>query len=155
MADATPLAALLDQLGDALEAAVEYCATHRANPARSEEGWTAAQLPTHFIYYHNVAAWGIHSVALGMSPWRNPWLADQINAVCMPLHEAETPEELALQLRLAQRRLCAAVTATLSPDAIVHHRADGETVTLRQRLTETLTHYRNHLQSLRDAVSTG
>ena len=149
MADASTIERALADLDAVVAEVVAYCRSHGDQGRSTAEGWVAGDLLSHLHYYHNVIAWGIQSIALGMSPWRNPWLADQTNAVCMPLHDGESMEELAVQMELAHRRLLKAARAAVNPDAIIHLRADGETVTLLRRLTEAANHWRGHLADVR------
>jgi len=103
---------------------------------------------SHFIYYHQIAAWGIASVNTGGPPWRSPATADQMNAALVPLHRDESASELVNQLRLAQARLAKAVRETADPNAVVGIRGNGEPMTLAQRLQMTINHWRGHLNQL-------
>ena len=117
---------------------------------RSPEGpgWGAREVLAHFLYYHQIAAWGIACANTGGPPWRSPATADQINAAAVPLHAGESTEDLIAQLRLAHARLLTAAQEAKDADSVVGYRGNGEPMTLRGRLEMAANHWRGHQKEL-------
>ena len=138
---------LLQQLDTIVADFLTRC---QSEPLKTAEapGWGTREVLAHFLYYHHIGAWGVALVNTGGPPWRSPATPDQMNAAFIPLHAQESIEDLVTQLRLAQARLGRAVREAKDPDAVVGTRANGEPMTLAQRLEMTLNHWRGHLREL-------
>ena len=126
-----------------------------AGPGRGTDArvdrWQARDVLMHFIYFHDATAWGIQSVGQGGPPWPLPADADTINEVCRRLHEHESLEELLGQLRQAHARLMQAARRSPNLDAVCFRRANGETMTGRQRLELLARHWTEHVDELKAA----
>jgi hypothetical protein len=109
----------------------------------------------HFIYFHDATAWGIQAAALGGPPWPLAADADTINEVCRRLHAHESFDELLTQLRQAHARLMNAARSSSQLDKPCFRRANGETVTGRQRLEVLARHWAEHVRELQTAATTG
>jgi hypothetical protein len=114
--------------------------------------WHARDVLMHFIYFHDATAWGLQSAALGGAPWPLPTDADGINETCRRLHEHESFDELLTQVRQAHARLGHAVWNTPDLDRPCFRRANGETVTGRQRLEVLARHWAEHVRELQAAA---
>ena len=139
---------LLRELEEAVQAFLTRCESGAMGASSEGPGWGPKEVLAHFLYYHQIAAWGIASVNTGGPPWRSPATADQMNAAAVPLHAGEPIEELVTQLRLAHARLVKAVQEAPDVDALVGYRGNGEAMTLAQRLQMTANHWRGHLGEL-------
>jgi hypothetical protein len=114
--------------------------------------WEARDVLMHFIYFHDATAWGIQSAALGGPAWPVPADSDTVNEVCRRLHEEETFEELLAQVRQAHSRLMRAARNAPDLDRPCFKRANGETMTGRQRLELLAHHWTEHVRELREAA---
>ncbi len=117
--------------------------------------WQARDVLMHFIYFHDATAWGMQAAALGGPPWPLPGDADTINEVCRRLHAHESFDELLAQLRLAHARLVQAARNSSHLDKPCFRRANGETITGRQRLEVLARHWAEHVRELQAAVKAG
>src|SRR5438552_8191867 len=122
----------------------------RSTTARVDR-WQARDVLMHFIYFHDATAWGIQSVGQGGPPWPLPAAADTINEVCRRLHEHESVDELLGQLRQAHARLMQAARRSPNLDVACFRRANGETMTGRQRLELLARHWTEHVEELKAA----
>jgi len=126
-----------------------------AGPGRGTDArvdrWQARDVLMHFIYFHDATAWGIQSVGQGGPPWPLPADADTINEVCRRLHEHESLDELLGQLRQAHARLMQAARRSPNLDVACFRRANGETMTGRQRLELLARHWTEHVDELKKA----
>ena len=122
----------------------------RTTAARVDR-WHARDVLMHFIYFHDATAWGIQSVGQGGPPWPLPADADTINEVCRRLHEHESLEELLGQLRQAHARLMQAARHSPNLDVVCFRRANGETMTGRQRLELLARRWTEHVDELKAA----
>ena len=151
---ATPPAkeALLAELDRVVRETLTYFeGAGRATSARVDR-WQARDVLMHFIYFHDATAWGLQSVALGGPPWPLPTDADGINEVCRRLHEHESFDELLTQVRQAHARLGHAVRSAPDIDKPCFRRANGESVTGRQRLEVLARHWAEHVRELQTAA---
>jgi hypothetical protein len=123
----------------------------RLTTARVDQ-WQARDVLMHFIYFHDATAWGIQSVALGGPPWPVPADADRVNEVCRRLHEHESFDELLAQVRQAHARLVSAARNAPDLDKPCFRRANGETMTGRQRLEALARHWAEHVRELQTAA---
>jgi hypothetical protein len=123
----------------------------RTTTARVDQ-WQARDVLMHFLYFHEATAWGIQSVALGGPAWPVPADADMVNEVCRRLHERESLDELLSQVRLAHARLVGAAGAAPDLDTPCFRRANGETLTGRQRLEMLARHWAEHVRELKEAA---
>src|SRR5262247_4795534 len=96
--------------------------------------WQARDVLMHFLYFHDATAWGIQSTAQGGPPWPVPADADTVNEICRRLHEHESLDELLGQVRQAHARLMRAARSAPDLERPCFCRANGETMTGRQRL---------------------
>ncbi len=126
-----------------------------AGPGRGTDArvdrWQARDVLMHFIYFHDATAWGIQSVGQGGPPWPLPADADTINEVCRRLHEHESLDDLLGQVRLAHARLLGAARRAPDLDQPCFRRANGETMTGRQRLELLARHWSEHVAELQAA----
>jgi hypothetical protein len=138
---------LLQQLDATVQDFLTRCQTE---PLRTSEapGWGTREVLAHFLYFHQIAGWGVASVNTGGPPWRSPATADQMNAALVPLYAEESIEDLVNQLRFAHTRLMKAVREAKDPNAVVGVRGASEPMTLVQRLEMTLNHWRGHVKEL-------
>lgn len=125
----------------------------RTTTARVDR-WQARDVLMHFIYFHDATAWGMQSAAFGGAPWPLPADADRINEVCRRLHEHESFDELLAQVKQAHARLTRAARNAPDLDAPCFRRANGETVSLRQRLEVLARHWAEHVRELQAAAKT-
>jgi hypothetical protein len=123
----------------------------RVTSARVDR-WHSRDVLMHFIYFHDATAWGIQSAAMGGPLWPIPGDADTVNEVCRRLHEHETFDELLMQVRQAHARLVRAVGNAPDLDRPCFRRANGETLTGRQRLELLARHWSEHVRELQDAT---
>ena len=115
----------------------------RLTTARVDQ-WQARDVLMHFIYFHDATAWGLQAAALGGPPWPLPADADVINEVCRRL----------AQVRQAHARLVQAARNSSHLDKPCFRRANGETVTGRQRLEVLARHWAEHVRELQAAAKT-
>ena len=129
-----------------------------AGPGRSTtarvDRWHARDVLMHFIYFHDATAWGIQSAAQGGPPWPVPADSDTVNEVCRRLHEHESVDELLAQLRQAHARLMRAARNAPDLDKPSFKRANGETMTGRERLEVLARHWTEHVGELKAASTT-
>jgi hypothetical protein len=140
-----------------LNAVVQETLAYFEGPGRSTSArvdrWHARDVLMHFIYFHDATAWGIQSAAMGGPLWPIPGDADTVNEVCRRLHEHESFDELLTQVRQAHARLVRAVGNSPDLDRPCFQRANGETLTGRQRLELLARHWSEHVRELQDAAS--
>ena len=142
---------LIQQLDRVVDDVLTYFAgAGRTNAARVDR-WQGRDVLQHFLYFHDATAWGIQSVATGGPVWTLPADSDTINEVCRRLHEPESVDDLIGQLRLAHARLTRAARSAPDLDRPCFRRANGETMTGRQRLELLARHWREHVQELQAA----
>jgi hypothetical protein len=147
--------ALIEDLDRAVTEVLAYFAGAGRTSAVRVDRWQARDVLQHFIYFHDATAWGIQSVALGGPPWPVPGDADTVNEVCRRLHEHEGFDDLLAQVRLAHARLLRAARGSPDLDRPCFRRANGETMTGRQRLELLARHWREHVQELQAAEARG
>lgn len=123
----------------------------RTTTARVDR-WQARDVLMHFIYFHDATAWGIQSAAMGGPLWPVPADADTVNEVCRRLHEHESVDELLAQVRQAHARLVRAIGNAPDLDKPCFRRANGETMTGRQRLELLAHHWAEHVRELQTAA---
>jgi hypothetical protein len=140
-----------------LDRAVQDVLAYFDGPGRTSSAtvdrWQARDVLQHFIYFHDATAWGIQSAALAGPLWPVPGDSDIVNEVCRRLHEHETFDELLSQVRLAHGRLLRAARSSPDLDKPCFRRANGDTLTGRQRLTLLAQHWREHVKELQAAES--
>ena len=138
-----------------LDRVVNDVLAYFAGPGRTSgarvDRWQARDVLQHFLYFHDATAWGIQSVATGGPVWTLPADSDTINEVCRRLHEHESVDDLIGQLRLAHARLTRAARSAPDLDRPCFRRANGETITGRQRLELLARHWREHVEELQAA----
>jgi len=78
-----------------------------------------------------------------------------INEVCRRLHAHESFDELLGQVRQAHARLVQAARDSTHLDKPCFRRANGETVTGRQRLEVLARHWAEHVRELQAAARAG
>ena len=144
-----------EELVAALEEAVSdtlayFERTGQTTTARIDR-WGAWEVLAHFPYWHYATTWGIISAATGGPPWQLPGTADEINAACLTLHQADGFPDLIHQLRRSQERLVRAAADTEDLDAPVFRMPDGRLVSVRQRLETIARHWRTHLRELQES----
>jgi hypothetical protein len=147
-----------DALIQNLDRVVDEVLAYFAGPGRTTSArvdrWQARDVLQHFLYFHDATAWGIQSVATGGPVWTLPGDTDSINETCRRLHEHETVDELIGQLRLAHARLTRAARSAPDLDRSCFRRANGETMTGRQRLELLARHWAEHVRELQAAAAT-
>jgi len=114
--------------------------------------WQARDVLMHFLYFHDATAWGIQSTAQGGPPWPVPADADTVNEICRRLHEHESLDELLGQVRQAHARLMRAARGAPDLERPCFRRANGETMTGRQRLELIARHWAEHVHQLEAAA---
>jgi hypothetical protein len=149
-ADTEHLIRTLDRVVD--DVLTYFAGAGRTNAARVDR-WQARDVLQHFLYFHDATAWGIESAAQGGPVWVLPADADTINEVCRRLHEHESLDELIGQLRLSHARLAAAARRSPDLDRPCFRRANGETMSGRQRLELLARHWAEHVQELQAAAA--
>jgi hypothetical protein len=147
--------ALIQELDRAVTEVLAYFAGPGRTSAARVDRWQARDVLQHFIYFHDATAWGIQSVALDGPPWPVPGDADTVNEVCRRLHEHESFDDLLTQIRLAHARLLHAARSSPDLDRPCFRRANGETLTGRQRLELLARHWREHVHELQAAERRG
>jgi hypothetical protein len=152
---ATDKDALIQDLDRAVTEVLAYFAGPGRTTAARVDRWQARDVLQHFIYFHDATAWGIQSAALGGPLWPVPGDADIVNEVCRRLHERESFDELLTQVRLAHARLLHAARNAPDLDRPCFRRANGETLTGRQRLELLAHHWREHVAELQAAAAKG
>jgi hypothetical protein len=150
---ATDKDALIQDLDRAVTEVLAYFAGPGRTTAARVDQWQARDVLQHFIYFHDATAWGIQSAALGGPLWPVPGDADIVNEVCRRLHERESFDELLTQVRLAHARLLHAARNAPDLDRPCFRRANGETLTGRQRLELLTHHWREHVAELQAAAA--
>ena len=152
---ATDNEAIIQTLDQVVNGVLAYFAgPGRTNRARVDR-WQGRDVLQHFIYFHDATAWGIQSVATGGPVWTLPADSDTINEVCRRLHEHESLDELLGQARLAHARLLGAARRAPDLDQPCFRRANGETMTGRQRLELLARHWGEHVGELQAAEAKG
>jgi hypothetical protein len=152
---ATDKDTLIQDLDRAVTEVLAYFAGPGRTTAARVDRWQARDVLQHFIYFHDATAWGIQSAALGGPLWPVPGDADTVNEVCRRLHEHETFDELLTQVRLAHGRLLRAARSAPDLDRPCFRRANGETLTGRQRLELLAHHWREQVAELLAAAAKG
>ena len=138
----------LDRVAD--DVLAYFAGPGRTSRARVDR-WQGRDVLQHFIYFHDATAWGIQSVATGGPVWTLPADSDTINEVCRRLHEHESVDDLLGQARLAHARLLRAARGAPDLDQPCFRRANGETMTGRQRLELLARHWGEHVGELQAA----
>ena len=138
-----------------LDRVVNDVLAYFAGPGRTSRAqvdrWQGRDVLQHFIYFHDATAWGIQSVATGGPMWTLPADSDTINEVWRRLHEHESLDDLLGQARLAHARLLRAARGAPDLDQPCFRRANGETMTGRQRLDLLARHWGEHVGALQAA----
>ena len=128
------MATSLDELDRVVRETLAYFEGAGRNTSARVDRWQARDILMHFLYFHDATAWGIQSVTLGGPPWPVPADADTVNEVCRRLHEHESFDDLLAQVKQAPARLVRASQSASDLDKPCFRRANGETMTGRQRL---------------------
>ena len=123
------------------------------NTKAKVDKWHARDVLQHFIYFHDATAWGIQSAALGGPQWPVPGDSDIVNEVCRKLHEQESIGELLAQLKQSHARLIRAAKKSPNLDQPCFRRANGESLTGRQRLELLAKHWTEHVDELKAAAA--
>ena len=144
--------ALIAALDRAVQEALAYFDGEGRNSAARVDRWEGRDILMHFLYFHDVTAWGMQSVALGGPPWPVPADSDTVNEVCRRLHEHESLDELLTQARQAHARLVRAARAMTDLDTPCFRRSGGELLTGRQRLEGLARHWAEHVRDIRNAA---
>jgi hypothetical protein len=144
--------ALIQKLDEVVNDVLTYFAGPGRTTTARVDRWQARDVLQHFLYFHDATAWGIESAAMGGPVWSLPADADTINEVCRRLHAHESVDDLIAQLRLAHARLAAAARRSPDLDRPCFRRANGETMTGRQRLELLARHWAEHVQELQAAA---
>jgi hypothetical protein len=150
---ATDKDTLIQDLDRAVTEVLAYFAGPGRTTAARVDRWQARDVLQHFIYFHDATAWGIQSAALNGPLWPVPGDADIVNEVCRRLHEHESFDDLLTQVRLAHARLLRAARSAPDLDRPCFRRANGETLTGRQRLELLAHHWREHVAELQAAAA--
>ena len=148
---ATDNEALIQNLDRVVNEVLAYFAGPGRTSRARVDRWQGRDVLQHFIYFHDATAWGIQSVATGGPVWTLPADSDTINEVCRRLHEHESLDDLLGQLRLAHARLLRAARNAPDLDQPCFRRANGETMTGRQRLELLARHWAEHVGALQAA----
>lgn len=144
--------ALIAELDRSVSAVLDYYAeAGRTNPARIDR-WGAWEVLGHFVYWHHATAWGIASATLGGPPWLLSAGADATNDAALAVRAGESFDDLIAELRAAQARLLRVARAAKDLDAPVFRRADGTSISGRERLQMIARHWGSHLQELQRAA---
>src|SRR5688572_28068918 len=142
---------------DALEKVAKQTFRYFDGPGRKNtakiDNWKARDVLQHFIYFHDATAWGIQSAALGGPQWPVPGDSDIVNEVCRKLHEQESIGELLAQLKQSHARLIRAAKKSPNLDQPCFRRANGESLTGRQRLELLAKHWTEHVDELKAAAA--
>ena len=128
-----------------------FAGAGKKNKAKIDK-WQARDVLQHFIYFHDATAWGIQSSALGGPQWPVPGDSDIVNEVCRKLHEHESVDELLKQLKQSHARLIRAAKRSPNLDQPCFKRANGESLTGRQRLELLAKHWSEHVDELKAAA---
>jgi hypothetical protein len=150
---ATDKDTLIQDLDRAVTEVLAYFAGPGRTTAARVDRWQARDVLQHFIYFHDATAWGIQSAALNGPLWPVPGDADIVNEVCRRLHEHESFDDLLTQVRLAHARLLRVARSAPDLDRPCFRRANGETLTGRQRLELLAHHWREHVAELQAAAA--
>jgi hypothetical protein len=152
-------AAEKESLIQELDRVVQEVLAYFAGPGRTSSArvdrWQARDVLQHFIYFHDATAWGIESAAMGGPAWPVPGDSDTVNEVCRRLHAPESFDDLLVQVRLAHARLLRAARQAPDLDRPCFRRANGETLTGRQRLELLARHWAEHVTELQAAERRG
>ena len=148
---ATDNEALIQNLDRVVNDVLAYFAGPGRTSRARVDRWQGRDVLQHFIYFHDATAWGIQSVATGGPVWTLPADSDTINEVCRRLHEHESVDDLLGQARLAHARLLRAARGAPDLDQPCFQRANGETLTGRQRLELLARHWGEHVGELQAA----
>jgi len=143
---------MLAALDRAVQDALAYFEGAGRTSAARVDRWQARDVLQHFLYFHDATAWGIQSAAAGGPVWPVPADSDHVNEVCRRLHEAESVEDLVLQVRLAHGRLMRAARTAPDLDAPCFRRASGEVLSGSQRLELLARHWTEHVKELQAAA---
>ncbi len=142
---------LIADVENTVKETLAYFEGHGQSTKARVDRWGSWDILAHFIYYHHATAWGIASAATGGPPWPLPMNADGINAVTLTLHQGESFPQLIAQLRFAQEHLLRAGRSAQDLDAPAFRSAEGNLVSVRQRLETIARHWRGHLDALKAA----
>ena len=146
------MATQLDELDRVVRETLAYFEGPGRTTSARVDRWQARDILMHFLYFHDATAWGIQSAALGGPPWPLPADADTVNEVCRRLHEHESFDELLSQAKQAHARLVRACQGSPDLDKPCFRRANGETVTGRQRLEVLARYWAEHVKDLKMAA---
>src|SRR5688500_2673208 len=145
--------ALIDNLDTAVREVLAYFEGAGRTLKAKIDKWHARDVLQHFIYFHDATAWGIQSAALGGPQWPVPGDSDIVNEVCRKLHEQESIGELLAQLKQSHARLIRAAKKSPNLDQPCFRRANGESLTGRQRLELLAKHWTEHVDELKAAAT--
>jgi hypothetical protein len=146
--------ALLSELDRVVKETLGYFDGAGRTTSAKVDRWQARDVLMHFLYFHDATAWGIQAAALGGPPWPLPGDADTINEVPPPARarELRRAPDPAPQ---AHARLVQAARNSTHLDKPCFRRANGETITGRQRLEVLARHWAEHVRELQAAAKTG
>ncbi|MBI4297442.1 MAG: ClbS/DfsB family four-helix bundle protein [Chloroflexi bacterium] len=113
------------------------------------EDWSPKETLAHFIHWMDYAARQIESISAGGQPERVSWTQEHmatVNAEAVAQYAQVPISEVGSQVRKAYEKLLKAAQALPSLDTPVAIRANGETLTARNRLDLAANHLLNHLK---------
>lgn len=117
--------------------------------------WTAQQVLSHLVYWHQLTADGLAVVADGNEPAVQTLDIDGLNEQAVAARMHHTIPELLGDLQSVQVRLKDVTRRLPDPETVVRVRSDGGTRSLRQQLLLVREHLREHLGELRRATMQG
>lgn len=114
--------------------------------------WAPREVLAHLIYWHEVSAQGMESVARGGQPVSLESQIDSINARAVAGYQGKSLLQVVAEASKAQERLVKAAGAVPDLDAVVVQRG-AHSFTTRQRLEMIVGHWRGHLDELQRVAS--
>lgn len=147
----------VDRLLAALDKTVEdvlayFAGAGAISKARVGE-WGAWEVLCHFVFWHEATIAGMESVARGGAPYRLDADADALNARELAKRQGKSFLELTARLRELQAQLSRAARSLPDLDAAVIVRANGSTLSGRERLEIMQRHWNQHAVELQAAES--
>ena len=121
--------------------------------ARVEE-WGAWEVLAHFLYWHNLTAESVKSVAEGGPPLGLPAPLDETNSIAIARQAGKTIPDLVAELRNIHSQYVQEVQSFDNLDVPIRIRPNGTHATVLHQLQQNSNHIRGHMQQLREAEST-
>lgn len=136
-----------------VQEAIRWYETSASTASGKVGTWGPKEVLAHCIFWHQVTAEGMESVARNGPPRRTTAPTDDLNAQAVAQRAGKTLADLVAEARQVHQRLVQAARSISNWDSIVLVRVDGTTQTVRQRLERIPNHWWEHIAQLEGKAS--